>query len=523
MRIESATVENHRFGVARRRGYDPDEVDAVMSRVADTLAQYERMIQRLEERLEASTITQDDIKSVVAVQENKNKLLAQAKTAAAQIVDAATDEASAIRNEATLTADRIIGAADDHLSAAQMDAQRIREEADSLIDLAHERSDELRGQAEVILTSAIADAERTREEAEAAAIVQATEAEKMLHLAQAEANQLAVAASELSEAARRDIDAEVAEVLAQARRQAEAMINSAIEETRLIRQRLGSEMDELRLAKEGQAEQLIATARNEAAEIRAAAAATAEALGAQGRADAEDLVAQARNDALDRLTTAQEEAEHVLTEASHQADSIVATSRENNRRLAQRTSQLQAAVSEFEAHIANLAEVAGDRTGLIKDMIGQHLERQNREERHETTATNTGAPTRAPRKGSRAKKDRKGASPAPMADYAEPDGSGRLPARRPTVAAVADPWNETLVAIDIVEQEYADDEFVYDGAGGSEDAPLEEATADDGSESKATDQGDSDEAVTGTIYQRRGGGIKRRVAAMHVIENDEAS
>ena len=96
MRIESATVENHRFGVARRRGYDPDEVDAVMSRVADTLAQYERMIQRLEQRLEASTITQDDIKSVVAVQENKNKLLAEAKTAAAQIVDAAAEEAGGI-------------------------------------------------------------------------------------------------------------------------------------------------------------------------------------------------------------------------------------------------------------------------------------------------------------------------------------------------------------------------------------------------------------------------------------------
>ena len=56
MRIESSTVENHRFGVARRRGYDATEVDSVMSRVADTLAQYERMISRLEARYSETVI-----------------------------------------------------------------------------------------------------------------------------------------------------------------------------------------------------------------------------------------------------------------------------------------------------------------------------------------------------------------------------------------------------------------------------------------------------------------------------------
>ena len=88
------------------------------------------------------------------------------------------------------------------------------------------------------------------------------------------------------------------------------------------------------------------------------------------------------------------------------------------------------------------------------------------------------------------------------------------------MSAVADPWNETLVAIDIVEQEYADDEFVYDGeAAQKPDAATDHAEDDP----EATQQDDSEETATGTIYQRRGGGIKRRVAAMHIVENDEAS
>ena len=75
---------------------------------------------------------------------------------------------------------------------------------------------------------------------------------------------------------------------------------------------------------------------------------------------------------------------------------------------------------------------------------------------------------------------------------------------------------DEMSAVDIVERDYADDEFVYDG---------EVATTEDQPEGDtgATSDQDSGEAATGTIYQRRGGGIKRRVAAMHIVENDEAS
>ena len=135
-----------------------------MSRVADTLAQYERMIKRMGQP------APDDIRNVVEAQEHKNKLISDAKHSAVDIVDDAGEEAQAIRDEATITADRIIGAADDHLAAAQMDAQRIREEADSLIDLRDPRADELRTQADHILTSAIAEAESVREQSEASAL-----------------------------------------------------------------------------------------------------------------------------------------------------------------------------------------------------------------------------------------------------------------------------------------------------------------------------------------------------------------
>lgn len=49
MRITASTVAGHRFGIVRKRGYDPIEVDAVLDRVADTLKEYEALADRREE------------------------------------------------------------------------------------------------------------------------------------------------------------------------------------------------------------------------------------------------------------------------------------------------------------------------------------------------------------------------------------------------------------------------------------------------------------------------------------------
>ena len=88
---------------------------------------------------------------------------------------------------------------------------------------------------------------------------------------------------------------------------------------------------------------------------------------------------------------------------------------------------------------------------------------------------------------------------------------------------MADPWNETLVAIDIAEPEYATDEFVYDGEESGETAPPANPAAEAAPSPDDSEHDGTEEAATSTIYQRRGGGIKRRVAAMHIVENDEAS
>ncbi len=494
MRIESSTVEHHRFGTARRRGYDATEVDSVMSRVADTLAQYERMLKRLESGTDLPTPSDeatDADEAAGAPQDSASELLTKARAAAAHIVEAGTSQAEVIRHEATTTADRIIGAAEDHLAGAQVDAQRIREEADSLIDLGNSRSEELRAQAETILTSAIADAERVREDAESFAVAQAAEAEQMLHFAQTEANRLTTEATQSSDQARAEADAEVADVLARAREQAESMINSAVEESRLVRERARSEMEEMRASREGLSEELIATARNEAAEIRAAAAATAEAVTAQGRVASEDLLAQARAQVLERLTTASEEAEDLLHQASREADSMVTAAREDNRRLERRMEQLRTGVAEFEAHISNLAQVAGDRAHLITDMIDQ--ETGSKPIAHRAENATTVEPHRQAAEPAAGEED---PARTPHEEQAQPDGSGQLPVKRPTVEAAATPQSETGTADEVDLRADLEAEFVYDGAAAQPDP------------------------ATDTIYKRRGGGIKRRVAELETPDEE---
>lgn len=484
MRIESSTVENHRFGVARRRGYDAAEVDSVMSRVADTLAQYERIIKRLESGADAETPPDELGGGRPGSRDSASELLSKARAAAAHIVEAATSQAEAIRNEATTTADRIIGAAEDHLAGAQVDAQRIRDEAESLIDLGNARSEELRAQAETILTSAIADAERVREDAETFAVTQAAEAEQMLHFAQTEANRLTAEATRSSDETRAATDADVADVLARAREQAETMINSAVEEAKAVRERGRSESEEMRVSGEARAEELIATARNEAAEIRAAAAATAEAVMAQARVGAEETLAQSRAQMLERLTKAQEEAEDLLHQASREADSMVTVARENNRRLERRMEQLRAGVAEFEAHIANLAQVAADRAHLITDMIDQEVKPTPRRVEPAPPETQHDHPAE-PSASAGGSEDGSG----PAEALAEPDGSGQLPANRPTVEPAANQWSETGIADEVDLRSDLEEEFVYDGA------------------------------ATETIYKRRGGGIRKRVDALETPDN----
>jgi hypothetical protein len=314
----------------------------------------------------------------------------------------------------------------------------------------------------------------------------------MLHFAQTEANRITAEAAQSTDQARASTDAEVAEVLARARQQAESMINSAVEETKLQRERGQAEMGEMRASREGLAEEMIGTARNEAAEIRAAAAATAEAVTAQGRVAAEEALAQARAEALERLTAAQEEAEDLLHQAGREADSMVTAAREDNRRLERRMEQLRAAVVEFEAHITNLAQVAGDRAHLITDMIDQEIKSKPSAKRADSTATGP-----VPHQGAVHPGGDEEPTMDPQEDIAEPDGSGQLPVKRPTVVTQSIPGTDTGIPDEVDLRADPEDQFVYDGA------------------SAGSDQ------ATATIYQRRGNGIKERVSAMETPDDED--
>ncbi len=202
-------------------------------------------------------------------------------------------------------------------------------------------------------------------------------------------------------------------------------------------------------------------------------------------------MARARAEALERLTAAQEEAEDLLHQAGREADSMVSAAREDNRRLERRMEQLRAAVTEFEAHLTNLAQVAGDRAHLITDMIDQEIESKPPAKRADSSAVGP-APQRAVRPGG---DEEPGGGP--QEDMAEPDGSGQLPVKRPTVVTQSIPGTDTGIPDEVDLRADLEEQFVYDGAA----AGSGQATA--------------------TIYQRRGNGIKERVSAIETPDDED--
>jgi hypothetical protein len=212
---------------------------------------------------------------------------------------------------------------------------------------------------------------------------------------------------------------------------------------------------------------------------------------AQGRVAAEDLLAQARAQVLERLTTASEETEDLLHQASREADAMVTAAREDNRRLERRMDQLRTSVAEFEAHISNLAQVAGDRAHLITDMIDQESKSTPVPHRAESAAAVS--PPRQPAEPVATEEDH---DATPYEEKAQPDGSGQLPVKRPTVEATATQQSETGIADEVDLRADLEAEFVYDGAAAQSDPAAD------------------------TIYKRRGGGIKRRVAALETPDDE---
>jgi DivIVA domain-containing protein len=136
MRISASTVAAHRFGVVRRRGYDPAEVDAAMERVSDTLHEYELLTARLEEQARAQNEPTEAIRRTFeAAERTKDEMIAEAAAEAERIrlqaeqdiatmVEAAWTEAAQIRTHAESEAAELVGRAAHRLDVAEREAER---------------------------------------------------------------------------------------------------------------------------------------------------------------------------------------------------------------------------------------------------------------------------------------------------------------------------------------------------------------------------------------------------------------
>jgi DivIVA domain-containing protein len=107
--IRSSFVEGHHFLIARRRGYDMNEVDAVMKRLADTLRRYEQRgtdagpddsVTDLERARQARAYAEDLVAQSDEIQQQSVTELNRARQQAAEIVAGAREEADQIRQTA---------------------------------------------------------------------------------------------------------------------------------------------------------------------------------------------------------------------------------------------------------------------------------------------------------------------------------------------------------------------------------------------------------------------------------------
>jgi DivIVA domain-containing protein len=132
--INASAAETHRFGRVRRNGYDPAEVDAVVSRLIETLRGYEARTEKLETRLNEADASADAIRrTFIVAEQTRDELLAEATREAEETIEAARREATAIDAEAKalgieMAAERerifaeAVARADEMLTAAEVSA-----------------------------------------------------------------------------------------------------------------------------------------------------------------------------------------------------------------------------------------------------------------------------------------------------------------------------------------------------------------------------------------------------------------
>jgi DivIVA domain-containing protein len=169
--IHSSSIEGHHFLVARRRGYDPAEVDAVIKRLVATLRKYEQRDEAL-----ASGDSIADFES--------------ARLARSEVEDLTTEteqlrqRAIAELNDARLHAEEILMGAQER---ADHIIETARADAASLVSRRNERS-------EALITSALSEVKalraRTLRETNDYRAAKRSEAASLLHTAELTAEEL---------------------------------------------------------------------------------------------------------------------------------------------------------------------------------------------------------------------------------------------------------------------------------------------------------------------------------------------
>lgn len=233
MKIEATTVQAHRFGTVRRKGYDPVEVDRVMDRLVATLQSYEHDTGLLEVRVQEADESIDAIRrTFVAAQRTKDEMISEGATRADQIVADAQRTAARRLEDAKTRIDSMHFERDQVVIEAHGQWERLMSEAD-------EASFLMLLEAETARASAIGDRERIVHLSERAAKAKLSEASE--------------AADELlleAEAARASVLRDRQYVLEEARQAADDRIAAAAEEAERIANEIVGEAsrEELRIS-----------------------------------------------------------------------------------------------------------------------------------------------------------------------------------------------------------------------------------------------------------------------------------
>jgi len=136
--IRSSSIEGHHFLRSRRRGYDPDEVDAVIKRLVDALRKYEERDAALTAATDEASVTDlDAARAARSTEEEIEHLrheaiaeLSAARMTAEQTLAAAQEEAEHVLESARADAARLVARRNERsealISAALSEVKALR-------------------------------------------------------------------------------------------------------------------------------------------------------------------------------------------------------------------------------------------------------------------------------------------------------------------------------------------------------------------------------------------------------------